>query len=43
MPVDRTLWVHELLHRFVAGLGLACIVIGIISYPIPNFGKSINR
>ena len=35
--------VHELLHRFVAGLGLACIVIGIISYPIPNFGKSINR
>ena len=40
--VDQTLSVHELLHRFVAGLGLACIVIGIISYPIPNFGKSIN-
>lgn len=39
----RSNWVHELLHRFVAGLGLACIVIGVISYPIPNFGKSINR
>lgn len=39
--IDQTLSVHELLHRFVAGLGTSCIVIGIISYPIPNFGKSI--
>jgi len=39
--IDQTLSIHELLHRFVAGLGVACIVIGIISYPIPNFGKSI--
>ena len=39
--IDQTLSVHELLHRFTAGLGTACIVIGIISYPIPNFGKSI--
>jgi sugar transferase (PEP-CTERM system associated) len=39
--IDQTLSIHELLHRFVAGLGVACIVIGVISYPIPNFGKSI--
>ena len=39
--IDQTLSVHELLNRFVAGLGVACIVIGVISYPIPNFAKSI--
>ena len=39
--IDQTLSVQELMHRFVAGLGAACIVIGVISYPIPNFGKSI--
>ena len=39
--IDQTLSVHELSQRFVAGLGTACIAIGIISYPIPNFGKSI--
>ena len=39
--IDQTLSGHELAHRFAAGLGTACIVIGIISYPIPNFGKSI--
>ena len=39
--VDQSLSVRELLHRLVAGLGAACIVIGILSYPIPNFGKSI--
>ena len=39
--IDQTLSLHELSHRFVAGLGIACIVIGVISYPIPNFGKSI--
>jgi sugar transferase (PEP-CTERM system associated) len=39
--LDPSLSVRELLHRFVAGLGAACIVIGIVSYPIPNFGKSI--
>jgi sugar transferase (PEP-CTERM system associated) len=39
--IDQTLSARELSHRFVAGLGTACIVIGIISYPIPNFGKSI--
>ena len=39
--IDQTLSVEELAHRFVVGLGTSCIVIGIISYPIPNFGKSI--
>jgi sugar transferase (PEP-CTERM system associated) len=39
--LDQTLSLHELSHRFAAGLGTACIVIGVISYPIPNFGKSI--
>ena len=39
--IDQTLSLHELSHRFVAGLGIACIVIGVVSYPVPNFGKSI--
>src|SRR5262245_12191826 len=39
--IDQTLSLHELSHRFAAGLGIACIVIGVVSYPVPNFGKSI--
>jgi len=39
--VDQSLSIRELMHRLVAGLGAACIVIGILSYPIPKFGKSI--
>jgi len=39
--IDQTLSMQELTHRFIAGLGVSCIVIGIISYPVPNFGKSI--
>jgi sugar transferase (PEP-CTERM system associated) len=39
--MDQSLSARELLERFIAGLGAACIVIGILSYPIPNFGKSI--
>jgi len=39
--IDQTVSMHELLHRLIAGLGAACIVIGLVSYPIPNFGKSI--
>ena len=27
--IDQTLSLHELSHRFVAGLGIACIVIGV--------------
>lgn len=39
--VDQTLSVRELLLRFMGALGIACIFIGIISYPIPDFGKGI--
>jgi len=39
--IDQSLSVREMLERFVAGLGAACIVIGVLSYPIPNFGKSV--
>jgi len=39
--IDQSLSVREMLERFVAGLGAACIVIGVLSYPIPKFGKSI--
>lgn len=39
--IDQTLATSEIVRRFVAGLAIACIVIAIISYPIPNFGKSI--
>lgn len=39
--IDQTLSLHELSHRFASGLGIACIVIGVVSYPVPNFGKSL--
>jgi len=39
--VDQTLSLRELLLRFMGALGIACIVIGLISYPIPDFGKGI--
>jgi sugar transferase (PEP-CTERM system associated) len=39
--VDQTLSIRELLLRLMAGIGLACIFIGIISYPIPQFSKRL--
>ena len=39
--IDQTLSFQELTNRFIGGVGASCIVIAIISYPIPNFGKSI--
>jgi sugar transferase (PEP-CTERM system associated) len=39
--IDQTLSVRELLLRLMNGLGFACIVIAVISYPIPQFGKTI--
>lgn len=39
--IDQTLSFQELIHRFIGGVGGSCIVIAIISYPIPDFGKSI--
>ena len=39
--VDQTVSLRELLLRFMGGLGIACIFIGVLSYPIPDFGKEI--
>ena len=39
--IDQTLSTRELLLRFVGGIGLACLLIGIISYPIPNFNRRL--
>ncbi|HYA30265.1 MAG TPA: TIGR03013 family XrtA/PEP-CTERM system glycosyltransferase [Acidobacteriota bacterium] len=39
--IDQSLSLRELLERFFSGLGTGCIVIGVLSYPIPKFGKSI--
>lgn len=39
--IDQTLSVRELLLRLMGGIGLACILIGIISYPIPQLGKTL--
>jgi sugar transferase (PEP-CTERM system associated) len=39
--IDQTFAKREMVHRFIAGMGIACVVIAIISYPIPNFGKSV--
>ncbi len=39
--VDQALSLRELLLRFTGALGIACILIGILSYPIRDFGKGI--
>jgi sugar transferase (PEP-CTERM system associated) len=39
--IDQILPFQEVVHRFIAGVGASCIVIAVVSYPIPNFGKSI--
>ncbi|MGE5304035.1 MAG: TIGR03013 family XrtA/PEP-CTERM system glycosyltransferase [Alphaproteobacteria bacterium] len=39
--VDQTLSVREMLLRFLGALGIACIIIGLMSYPIPDFGKGV--
>lgn len=39
--LDQTLSVRELILRFIGGLGTACIVIGVVSYPVPEFGKAL--
>jgi sugar transferase (PEP-CTERM system associated) len=39
--IDQTLSVGELLLRLMGAIGFACIVIGVISYPIPRFGKTL--
>lgn len=39
--VDQSLSVRDLVLRFIGGLGVACVIIGAISYPIPKFGKAV--
>jgi sugar transferase (PEP-CTERM system associated) len=39
--IDQTLSVRELFLRLMSGAGLACILIAIVSYPIPRFGKTL--
>ena len=39
--IDQTLSIRELLLRLMGAIGLTCIVMGVISYPIPRFGKTI--
>jgi len=36
--IDQTLSIRELLLRFMSGFGTACVVIGVLSYPIPQLG-----
>jgi sugar transferase (PEP-CTERM system associated) len=39
--IDQTLSIRELLLRLMSGVGIACILIAIVSYPIPRFGKTL--
>jgi sugar transferase (PEP-CTERM system associated) len=39
--IDQTLSIRELLLRLMSGIGVACILIAIVSYPIPQFGKTL--
>jgi sugar transferase (PEP-CTERM system associated) len=39
--IDQTLSIRELLLRLMSGVGIACILIAIVSYPIPQFGKTL--
>jgi sugar transferase (PEP-CTERM system associated) len=36
--VDQALSIRELLVRFMNGFGVACILIGMITYPVPELG-----
>ena len=39
--IDQTLSLRELLLRLMSGIGSACVMIGLVSYPIPQFGKTV--
>ena len=39
--IDQTLSIRELLLRLMSAVGIACILIAIVSYPIPRFGKTL--
>lgn len=39
--IDQTLSIRELLLRLMGGLGMGCVMIGVVSYPVPEFGKTL--
>jgi sugar transferase (PEP-CTERM system associated) len=39
--IDQTLSIRELLLRLMSGIGFACVLIAAVSYPIPQFGKTL--
>jgi sugar transferase (PEP-CTERM system associated) len=39
--IDQILSLRELFLRLMSGVGIACILIAIVSYPIPRFGKTL--
>jgi sugar transferase (PEP-CTERM system associated) len=39
--IDQTLSVRELFLRLMSGVGIACILIAMVSYPIPRFGRTL--
>jgi sugar transferase (PEP-CTERM system associated) len=39
--IDQTLSIRELMLRLMSGVGIACILIALVSYPIPRFGKTL--
>src|SRR5499426_2520468 len=39
--IDQTVSIRELMLRLMSGVGIACILIAIVSYPIPQFGKTL--
>jgi sugar transferase (PEP-CTERM system associated) len=39
--IDQTLSNRELLLRLMSGIGFACVLIAAVSYPIPQFGKTL--
>jgi sugar transferase (PEP-CTERM system associated) len=39
--IDQTLSIRELVLRLMSGVGIACILIAIVSYPIPRFGRTL--
>ncbi|HEY5813470.1 MAG TPA: hypothetical protein VIT23_12560 [Terrimicrobiaceae bacterium] len=41
--IDQTLSIRELLLRLMSAVGIACILIAIVSYPIPRIFFPFNK
>ena len=39
--IDQTLSIRELVLRLMSGVGIACVLIAVVSYPMPRFGKTL--